>query len=290
MLAVIQRRGPAQELRATIDRLPLHVRQAVLAGIKGQRIIAGAHADASGGVCPMVAADVHVPWTTVSDSSVATAQQAARAWDRYAEASGSSRAATKRQLLALTSMLEVSILNETSQGELPLADAITEYERAKAGLPRFAHLVRDTAPEPPVGHTRYLGLADAYEVVPEDRPSRFPAPAAPPTPVEVPVPERQSALEAPAEPPLAVELPAEVEIPAERPSFAEQAPVARPSTGQPRQRRNTGERDRTSELEERDGWAWLRPFRSYDEYEETLLRALSEIDSHERELEELQVR
>src|ERR1700722_14085461 len=110
MLAVIQRRGPAQELRATIDRLPLHVRQAVLEGIKGQRIIAGAHADTSGGVCPMVAADVHLPWKAVSQSSVETAQEAARAWDRYADVSGSSRTATKRQLLALSSMLEVSIL------------------------------------------------------------------------------------------------------------------------------------------------------------------------------------
>src|ERR1700722_19748926 len=102
MLAVIQRRGPAQELRATIDRLPLHVRQAVLDGIKGQRIIAGAHADSSGGVCPMVAADVHLPWRAVSQSNVKTAQEAAWAWDRYAEASGSSHTATKRQLLALT--------------------------------------------------------------------------------------------------------------------------------------------------------------------------------------------
>jgi hypothetical protein len=64
-------------------------------------------------------------------------------------------------------------------------------------------------------------------------------------------------------------------------------PATRPS---PRKRRETGERDRTSELRERGGWAWMRPFRSYDEYEETLLRALAELDSHERQLEELQVR
>jgi hypothetical protein len=294
MLAVIQRRGPAQELRATIDRLPLHVRQAVLAGINGQRIIAGAHADASGGVCPMVAADVHVPWKTVSDSSVATAQEAARAWDRYAEASGSSRAATKRQLLALTSMLEVSILNETSQGEMPLGDAIAEYERARAGLPRYAPLVRDTAPAVPVGHTRYLSLADAYEVVPDEspsrfeapreRPSHFEAPAERPTPVEVPVPERQSPLEVSAEPARAIE------VAADPPRPVEEVPAARPRKVQPRKRRNTGENDRTAELQERDGWAWMRPFRSYDEYEETLLRALAEIDSHERELELLRVR
>ena len=127
MLAVIQRRGPAQELRATIDRLPLDVRQGILEGIKGQRIIAGAHADVRGGVCPMVAADV--PWQSVAKSSVATAQQAARAWDRYAEASGSSRTATKRQLLALTSMLEASILKDQALTQAPLSEAIADHER-----------------------------------------------------------------------------------------------------------------------------------------------------------------
>jgi hypothetical protein len=272
MLAVMQRRGPAQELRATIDRLPLHVRQAVLDGIKGQRIIAGAHADGSGGVCPMVAADIHLPWREVNKSSVTTAQEAARAWDRYADASGSSHTATKRQLLALTAMLEVSILQETSRLEMPLSDAIAEYERARsrrrapeieiptaapASLPALPPDIPTTAP------ARYLSLADAYEVTPEEpEPSRVVRP----TPVEEPV---------------------EIEMAREVPVAAE-APVA--PVRSKRERRNTGEHNRRPELEEREGWAWLRPFRSYDEYEETLLRALSELDSHERELEELKVR
>jgi hypothetical protein len=41
-----------------------------------------------------------------------------------------------------------------------------------------------------------------------------------------------------------------------------------------RRRPETGERDRTSELQRRHGWAWLRPFRRLDEYEQ----ALSEIE------------
>jgi len=264
----------------------------VLEGIKGQRIIAGAHADTSGGVCPMVAADVHLPWKAVSQSSVTTAQEAARAWDRYAEASGSSRTATKRQLLALTSMLEASILNENAESEMPLSDAIAEYERAKSGLPRrHSHVprVRDSVPAAPVGQTRYLTLEDAYEA-PAESPSPFEVPQQRPSSVEVPVPERRSSLEAPVEAPQLAAAPRAVEAPAERPRGVEDVPAARPSSVPPRERRNTGERDRTSELEERGGWAWMRPFRSYDEYEETLLRALAEIDSHERELEELQVR
>jgi hypothetical protein len=290
MLAVIQRRGPAQELRATIDRLPLDVRQGILDGIKDQRIIAGAHADVRGGVCPMVAADV--PWQSVSKSSVATAQQAARAWDRYAEASGSSRTASKRQLLALTSMLEASILQDQALTEPPLSDAIADYQRAKSGLRSTAIPptptptptptpvpVPDAFPDTPVAQPTYLGLADAYEVVPTERPTERPLP------VELPA-ARPSAVELPSavEPP--AELPSAAEMPAERPSAVD-VPAERRST---RKRRETGERDRTSELAERDGWAWMRPFRSYDEYEETLLRALAELDSQERQLEELQIR
>ena len=166
----------------------------------------------------MVAADVR--WRSVSKASVECAQQAARAWDRYAEATGSSRTATKRQLLALTSMLEASILQERARTEIPLSDVIAEYERTKSG--------RSSA-EIPI--------------------------AVPDTPVA-------------------------------RPSSVE-APVARSSS---RERQDTGERDRTGELSERGGWAWLRPFRSYDEYEETLLRALTELDTHEHQLEGLRAR
>lgn len=44
-----------------------------------------------------------------------------------------------------------------------------------------------------------------------------------------------------------------------------------------RRRRDTGERDRTHELRRREGWAWLRPFRRYDEYEAALER-LAELE------------
>ena len=44
----------------------------------------------------------------------------------------------------------------------------------------------------------------------------------------------------------------------------------------PAPRRDTGERDRTAELSQQNGWAWLRPFRRYDDYERALL-ALEEM-------------
>ncbi len=52
---------------------------------------------------------------------------------------------------------------------------------------------------------------------------------------------------------------------------AERHSPAEPTTPKPVFRRDTGERDRTAELSERDGWAWLRPFRRYDDYEAALL-------------------
>jgi hypothetical protein len=49
------------------------------------------------------------------------------------------------------------------------------------------------------------------------------------------------------------------------------------------QRADTGERNRAPELSQRPGWAWLRLFRRYDEYERALERAQG--DKRDRELE-----
>jgi hypothetical protein len=49
-------------------------------------------------------------------------------------------------------------------------------------------------------------------------------------------------------------------------------------------RRDTGERDRSRELWRRPGWAWLRIFRRYDDFEDAVRRAEEEEPSREREL------
>ncbi len=41
-------------------------------------------------------------------------------------------------------------------------------------------------------------------------------------------------------------------------------------TRRPAPRRDTGELDRSEELSRRPGWAWLRPVRTYDEYEQAM--------------------
>ena len=63
----------------------------------------------------------------------------------------------------------------------------------------------------------------------------------------------------------------------ERSSARDRAAVlARESARQ--ERPDTGERDRTEELEGRHGWAWLRPFRRLDEFE----RAVHQLEEAER--------
>lgn len=61
-------------------------------------------------------------------------------------------------------------------------------------------------------------------------------------------------------------------------AIEEQRAARQRATAAPRQA-DTGERDRTDELSQRHGWAWLRPFRRYDEYE----RALQALEEMERE-------
>jgi hypothetical protein len=67
---------------------------------------------------------------------------------------------------------------------------------------------------------------------------------------------------------------------------AELEPVApAPPTDRAPAPRDTGERDRSGELRRRPGWAWLRVFRRYDEYE----AALDRLQRAEREAERREV-
>lgn len=58
----------------------------------------------------------------------------------------------------------------------------------------------------------------------------------------------------------------------------ETRPAAR-ETARPARRRDSGERYRSRELSQREGWAWMRPFRRYDDYS----RALEALEDMARE-------
>jgi hypothetical protein len=76
----------------------------MLDGIRCNEIIVGGYTDRDGGVCPMLAAHRAGGRTSFI--------YFARAWDRFAQAGGRTRRATKRELLILTTHLEASLLED----------------------------------------------------------------------------------------------------------------------------------------------------------------------------------
>jgi hypothetical protein len=114
-----RRRFSTQELRLTIDCLPLRTRIAMLEGVRSNDIIVGAYADRAGGVCPMLAA--HRCGGRTSFISFA------KAWDGFAGAKRARRA-SERELRVLTGELEASIMAEE---QLDLGEAIADHARLR---------------------------------------------------------------------------------------------------------------------------------------------------------------
>ena len=117
---------PIEDLRLTIDCLPVATREAMLEGIAGaERIIVGAYVDREGGICPMLAA--HRSGGRTSFISFA------KSWDRFTRAGRKARRATRRELDILVGQLESSLMSEG----LDLDRAIEEH----------GELVRRTLPD-----------------------------------------------------------------------------------------------------------------------------------------------
>jgi hypothetical protein len=116
------RRASTYELRSAIDRLPHGTREAMLDGVRAEKIIVGAYVDRDGGVCPMLAAHRHGGRTDFLPF--------ARTWDRYTMATGARRA-TGRELRVLTVHLEASLLAD-DHGDVDLGAAIAEHRALAA--------------------------------------------------------------------------------------------------------------------------------------------------------------
>jgi hypothetical protein len=97
------RRSRIEDLRLAIDCLPVRTRQAMLAGVRNNEIIVGAYSDRHGGVCPMLAAHRNGGRTNFASF--------ARAWDEFTGARRPRRA-TRREIRALRSHLEMSLLTD----------------------------------------------------------------------------------------------------------------------------------------------------------------------------------
>ena len=166
----------------------MKTRVAMLEGIRQNEIILGAYST-DGGICPMLAAH--------RSGGRTNAEGFAKTWDRFGAVNGRrARRATRRELLILTTHLEMSLLAD-SEPAPDLAVALAEHQRLVAKKERATSRRQD-----------------------HDRAARR---------------ERVRATRA---------------IEAIRP----------------------GEPDRSEELRGSPGWAWMRVFRHYDEYERALAR------------------
>jgi hypothetical protein len=107
-----------EDLRLTIDCMPLATRHAMLDGVQGtERIIVGAYVDGDGGVCPMLAAHRRGGRTDLLSF--------ARSWDRFTRAGRRARRATRRELDILVGQLKDSLMSEA---DVDLGRAIEEHE------------------------------------------------------------------------------------------------------------------------------------------------------------------
>lgn len=132
-----------EDLRLTIDCLPVATRQAMLDGVRGaDRVIVGAYTDREGGVCPMLAAHRRGGRTNFLSF--------ARAWDRFTRSGRGARQATSRELGILIAQLEGSLLSAEA-GDL--AGAIDEH---RAAVQRRERVERDPAGEIVVRRRRGL--------------------------------------------------------------------------------------------------------------------------------------
>jgi hypothetical protein len=117
-----------EDLRLTIDCLPLATREAMLDGVRSaERIIVGAYTDGHGGVCPMLAAHRRGGRTNFLSF--------ARAWDRFTRAGRQARAATRRERSILIRQLEASLMDAA---DVDLHRAIDEHRDVLARRERDA--------------------------------------------------------------------------------------------------------------------------------------------------------
>lgn len=145
------RRGhrlPASRLRAAVEAMPRHSREAMLRGLDSAPIIAGAYSDSrTGGICPMLAAHRNGGRTDLSNF--------ARTWDFFTGARRP-RLATRRELRTLRSYLEMSLIDSAYDTHEPMA-VVAARLRAE--------------------RRRWRAEAEAASAMPEPKPDARPAPA-----------------------------------------------------------------------------------------------------------------
>jgi hypothetical protein len=163
-----KRRNNAQRLRNAVYAMPNRTKQAMLRGIRSNRVIVGAYVDKRGGVCPMLAAHRNGGRTNYGTF--------ARAWDAFTGADRRKpRRASRREVRTLEGYLEMALLRDGVTGEplpeRPLADEVRDIQATRR---RLAAAEAHDSSDLPIEDV----LATAYaEHILEDEPTPSPNPA-----------------------------------------------------------------------------------------------------------------
>lgn len=163
-----KRRNNAERLRNSVNAMPGDTKEAMLRGIRSNRVIVGAYVDKRGGVCPMLAAHRNGGRTNFGTF--------ARAWDAFTGANQRKpRRASRREVRALEGYLEMALLREGVSGgeplaERPLAEEIRDVQATRRRLAAAeAHEASDLSVED-VLTTAYTEHAREEDPSDADRP------------------------------------------------------------------------------------------------------------------------
>jgi uncharacterized protein YheU (UPF0270 family) len=125
-----KRRNNAERLRNSVYAMPARTKEAMLRGIRSNRVIVGAYVDKRGGVCPMLAAHRNGGRTNFGTF--------ARAWDAFTGAKRRKpRRASRREVRTLQGYLEMSLLRDGAPGadsERPLAEEVADVKATRRRL------------------------------------------------------------------------------------------------------------------------------------------------------------
>jgi hypothetical protein len=126
-----KRRNNAERLRNAVYAMPSRTAQAMLRGIRSNRVIVGAYVDKRGGVCPMLAAHRNGGRTNFGTF--------ARAWDDFTGVNQRKpRRASRREVRTLEGYLEMALIREGVTGpplpERPLAEEVREVQATRRRL------------------------------------------------------------------------------------------------------------------------------------------------------------
>jgi hypothetical protein len=126
-----KRRNNAERLRNAVYAMPGRTKDAMLRGIRSNRVIVGAYVDKRGGVCPMLAAHRNGGRTNFGTF--------ARAWDAFTGAKQRKpRRASRREVRTLEGYLEMALLREGVAGEIlperPLGEEVRDVQATRRRL------------------------------------------------------------------------------------------------------------------------------------------------------------